>query len=92
MNDQRGPFLSGPKMRSRSWLQQAVLAIVGAAIIVVAFFFVTVALIAGALLATGIALRWWWVVRRLRKTSPRSGPLEGEYVVIERGDSETRQC
>ncbi|HUP93808.1 MAG TPA: hypothetical protein VM164_02790 [Burkholderiales bacterium] len=91
MNDQRGPFLSGPKLRSRSWLQQAALTIVGVAVIVVAFFFVTVALIAGALLAIGIALRWWWVVRRLRKTSARSGPLEGEYVVIERADSDTQQ-
>ena len=91
MNDRRGPLLSGPKMRGRSWLQQAVLAIVGVAVIVVAFFFVTVALIAGALLAIGIALRWWWVVRRLRKASANSGPLEGEYVVIERADNDTRQ-
>ena len=67
------------------------MAIVGVTVIVVAFFFVTVALIAGALLAIGIALRWWWVVRRLRKASANSGPLEGEYVVIERADSDMRQ-
>jgi hypothetical protein len=91
MNDQRGPFLSGPKMRSRSWLQQVALTVVGVAVIVVAFFFVTVALIAGALLAIGIALRWWWVVRRLRKASANSGPLEGEYVVIERADSDSQR-
>ena len=78
MNNQRGPFLTGPKIRSRSWLQQAALTVVGLTVIVVAFFFITVALIAGALLAIGIALRWWWVVRRLRKTSAKSGPLEGE--------------
>ena len=91
MNYQRGPFLSGPKMRSRSWLQQVALTVVGVAVIVVAFFFVTVALIAGALLAIGIALRWWWVVRRLRKASAHSGPLEGEYVVIERADSDSER-
>ena len=91
MNNQRGPFLTGPKIRSRSWLQQAALTVVGLTVIVVAFFFITVALIAGALLAIGIALRWWWVVRRLRKTSAKSGPLEGEYVVIERADSDTQR-
>ena len=89
MNDQRGPFLSGPKTRSRSWLQQVALTVVGVAVVVVAFFFVTVALIAGALLAIGIALRWWWAVRRLRKASANSGPLEGEYVVVERADSDS---
>ena len=91
MNDQRGPFLTGPKIRSRSWLQQAALTVVGLTLIVVAFFFITVALIAGALLAIGIALRWWWVVRRLRKTSEKSGPLEGEFVVIEPADSDTQR-
>jgi predicted PurR-regulated permease PerM len=91
MNDQRGPFLSGPKMRSRSWLQQLALTVVGVAVIVVAFFFVTVALIVGVLLAIGIALRWWWVVRRLRKASANSESLEGEYVVIERADSDSQR-
>jgi len=89
MNNQRGPLLSGPKMGSRSWLQQLALTIVAVVIMVVAFFFVTVALIAGALLAIGVALRWWWVVRRLRKASANSGPLEGEYVVIERADGDS---
>jgi len=91
MNYQRGPFLSGPKMRSRSWLQQVALTVVGVAVIVVALFFVTVALIAGALLAIGIALRWWWVVRRLRKANAKAGPLEGEYVVIERAESDSQR-
>ena len=91
MNKQRGPFLTGPEIRSRSWLQQAALAVVGLTLIVVAFFFITVALIAGALLAIAIALRWWWVVRRLRKNAEKTGPLEGEYVVIEGADSDAQR-
>ena len=72
--------LPGP--RGRSWLQTAVLAVVGVSLAVIAFFFVAVALVAGACLALGIAVRWWWVMRRLRAQAKAAGPLEGEYAVV----------
>lgn len=66
----------------KSWVGRAVLAVVGIVIAVGAFFFLTIALIAGAILAAAIALRFWWVMRRVRKTVAASGPLEGEYTVV----------
>jgi len=65
----------------RSWVQRALLTLVGAAVLVLAFFFITIALIAGCLLAIGIALRWWWIVRRLRAAQKGAAPLEAEYTV-----------
>jgi hypothetical protein len=66
-----------------SWVQRALLTLVGAAVLVLAFFFITIALVAGSLLAIGVALRWWWIVRRLRAAHSAAAPLEAEYTVLE---------
>jgi hypothetical protein len=65
------------------FLGRLILSIVGAGILVLAFFFITAALIAGAFLAAGLAARWWWALRKLRRQA-NSDVVEGEYAVIER--------
>jgi hypothetical protein len=80
-----------PHARGRgSWLQRALLVLVATALAIVATVFLTVALIAGAVLALVIGVRWWWTVRKLREQVKASGPLEGEYSVIERDESAHR--
>ena len=91
--DSRDPrALPHPKGGNR--IKRAVYAVLGlaAAVVVVAlgFFFLTVALIAGALLAGFVALRWWWMVRRIRKAQSAAGPLEGEFTVVERSEASRR--
>lgn len=76
------PLLTYPSA-GRGWVQRALLTLVGAAVLVLAFFFITIALIAGSLLAIGVALRWWWIVRRLRAAHRAAAPLEAEYTVLE---------
>jgi hypothetical protein len=78
-------FLAG-RVRRLTWLQRAALAIFAVSAAIIAFFFITIALVCGALLALVIAVRWWWVMRRVRAARKASGPLEGEYVVVERSD------
>ena len=68
--------------RSGRWLQRIALALTAATLAVIAFFFVTIALAAGALLAGVIAIRWWWLTRRLRAAHNAAAPIEGEYRVI----------
>jgi hypothetical protein len=75
--------LPGSRSRARRWLHTAAFALVGITLAAVAFFFIAVALVVGACLALGIALRWWWVLRRLRAQARTAGPLDGEYAVIE---------
>jgi Flp pilus assembly protein TadB len=82
--------LPGSTSRGRHWLRTAAFALVGISLAVVAFFFIAVALVVGACLALGIAVRWWWVMRRLRAQARTAGPLEGEYAVIEESP-ESRQ-
>ncbi len=77
--------------RGLGWLQRTALAMGAIAVVVIAFFFLTVALIAGALLAIVIAVRWWWIVRRLRAAQKAAGPLDGEYVVVEKTDTGERR-
>jgi hypothetical protein len=90
MNERHDPrLLMSPRPRA-SWLQRALLAVLGAALAVTAFFFLVFALIAGAILALGIGIRFWWVLRRLRQQARASAPLEGEYTVVERADTGQR--
>jgi hypothetical protein len=72
--------------RRRTWPQRVLLTLLGAAFVMSALFFITVALIAGAVLALGLALRWWWIVRRLRAAQNASAPLEGQYTVLDHAD------
>ena len=83
MSDRDAPPLLTYEIRGRNWLQRAVITVVGAAFIVVGFFFLTAVLIAGALLATVVAVRFWWVLRKVRKAREAAGPLEGEYTVVD---------
>lgn len=82
-NSNHFPLLP-PPAHGRNWLHRAGLALVTGAVIVLGFFFLTIALIAGALLATFIALRIWWVMRKFRAAQAAAAPLEGEYTVAER--------
>lgn len=69
-------------MNSQNWLQRFIVLILAATLGVLAFFFLTIALIAGAVLASVIAVRWWWVTRKL-KPQAADQTFEGEYTVIE---------
>ena len=68
----------------RTWLARAALAVLGLAIAVLAFFFLAVAVMVGAVLAVVVALRWWWVVRKIKAARAASGPIDGEYTVVDR--------
>ena len=74
-----------------SWLQRVFLALAAAGLAIVAFFFITIALIAAAFIALAIAVRWWWVLRRLRAEAKASEALEGEYTVIENAERIERE-
>lgn len=87
MNDTNAQRSLGFEHRSGSWLQRIALALTAATLALIAFFFVTVALAAGALLAGVIAVRWWWLTRRLRAARNATGPIEGEYRVIARSSA-----
>ena len=87
IHDQR-VLISG--RRSGNWLQRALFIAVGALVAVAAFFFLAVALAAGAFIALGLAIRWWWVLRRMRARAEASRPIDGEYTVVERSDASRR--
>jgi predicted lipid-binding transport protein (Tim44 family) len=70
----------------RNWLTRALVTTLGLALVLVfavaAFFFLTVALIVGTFLVAIIAVRLWWVMRRIRAQREAAGPLEGEYTTV----------
>jgi predicted membrane metal-binding protein len=68
--------------RERNFVERVLYTLLGLTILVLAFFFLTVALIAGAFLAAIIAVRWWWMARKLRQ-SASEGTIEGEYTIVE---------
>ena len=67
-----------------TWLGRAAFAVLGLAIAVLAFFFLAVAVVVGGVIALVIAVRWWWLVRKLKAARAASGPIEGEYTVVDR--------
>jgi len=80
--------------RRPNLLVKILLWILAAGILVLGFFFVAIALVAGALLAAGIAIRWWWFVRKLKQQvtaqqkeqtarQADQGAVEGEFRVID---------
>jgi hypothetical protein len=84
------PGGSGTGVAQR-WLQAAIAAIVGTGLLVLAFFFAVFAAIMLGLLVTGIAIRWWWVTRKLRRAArEEERVMEGEYRVIERNSDDRR--
>jgi uncharacterized protein HemY len=98
MNRTDDPFsdprlLEAPRRRA-SWLQRLAFVAGGAILVVSAFFFLAMAVVAGTVLAIGVAARIWWSVRRLRarakENEAMSGPLEGEYTVVNRSPADSR--
>jgi hypothetical protein len=84
MDRNHNPRILFLSMNGQNWLQRIVLFLLAATIAVLAFFFLTIALVAGATIAAIAALRWWWLIRKLRASPARQDTFEGEYVVIER--------
>jgi len=82
MNSDNETRVFSTGMNSQNWLQRAILFVLAVTITILAFFFLTVALIAGAVLASIIAVRWWWLTRKL-KPQAVDQTFEGEYTVIE---------
>jgi membrane protein implicated in regulation of membrane protease activity len=62
------------------WLGRVVATLVAASVAVVGLFFFAFALVAAAVLASIVALRIWWVSRKLR-TPKDDGVIEGSYSV-----------
>ena len=91
MNSTRNPRLLAFEGRTGGWLQRAMFATLGLLVLVAGFFFLTVALVAGAILALVIAIRVWWVMRRLRAQARAASPLEGEYTVVDRTEDHSRR-
>ena len=90
MNERHDPHLlpgQGSRMR---WAQRLLIGALGVALAIAAFFFLVFALIAGAIIATIVGLRLWWVMRKLRAQAQNTGALEGEFTVIERAGSAER--
>ena len=76
--------------RTASWPQRVLFVVIGTVVIVAGFFFVAVVIAVGAFIALGLAIRWWWVLRRIRAHAKATAPLEGEYAVIEKPAIESR--
>lgn len=76
-------------MEGRSWPERILLGIVAVAIVILGFFFLTVALVAGAIVASVVLARLWWVTRKMR-AAQRDSAIDGEYVVVEREAIEHR--
>jgi heme A synthase len=83
MNDRNSTLLL---TGSSNWLARAAFAVLGVAIVALAFFFLTIALVVGAAVALVFGVRLWWVMRRIRAAERASGPIEGEYSVVDRNE------
>ena len=59
------------------WLARIAFVVLGLGVAVIAFFALTLALMIGAVVALVIGARWWWLMRRVRKTAAAQGPIEG---------------
>ena len=74
----------------RTWLARAAFAVLALAVAVLAFFFLAVAVMVGAVVILMVAVRWWWVVRTIKAARKASGPIEGDYTVVERDNVNDR--
>ena len=84
MNERHDPhLLPGPGSPTR-WAQRLLIGALGVGLAITAFFFLVFALVAGAIIATVIGIRLWWVMRKLRAQAQNTGALEGEFTVIDR--------
>ena len=84
MNEPRTRRPLSFKIRGRNWILRGAFALIALAVFVLAFFFVTLALAAGTVLALVVAVRWWWLTRRVRAALKAAAPLEGAYRVVDR--------
>ena len=90
MNERHDPhLLPGPGSRT-PWTQRLLIGALGVGLAITAFFFLVFALVAGAIIATVIGIRLWWVMRKLRAQTQNTGALEGEFTVIERAGTAER--
>ena len=83
MNQQQGPRIRIIAASRPGFIGQVVYFLLGIVVLVLAFFFIGIALISGTILAIALLIRWWWLKRRLPRTAPDDGVVEGEYTVIE---------
>jgi len=68
----------------RGWIVRAAYAVLGLAIAALAFFFLTIALMIGVVVAVVLGVRWWWILRRVRRAREAAGPIEGEFERVDR--------
>jgi hypothetical protein len=76
-----------PQQR-RSLPERIAYGILAVAILVLGFFFLAAAAIAGAILATMILVRYWWVRRKLKRAADQAF-ITTEYEVVERDSNRT---
>jgi membrane protein implicated in regulation of membrane protease activity len=74
----------------RTWMARAAFAVVALAVAVLAFFFLALAVMVGAVVVLVFAVRWWWLVRKVKAARKAAGPLEGEYTVVDRDAANDR--
>jgi len=63
-----------------SWVGRLIAALIAASLALVGLFFIAFALVAAGVLAAVVAVRIWWVIRRLRAQRD-SNVIEGSYSV-----------
>jgi len=90
MNERYDPHLLPGQGSRTPWVQRLLVAALGIGLAITAFFFLVFALIAGAIIATVVGIRLWWVMRKLREQAKNTAALEGEFTVVERGSTSER--
>lgn len=70
-------------MGERGLLERILYGIGALSVLVLGFFFLAATLVVGALLASAILLRFWWLKRQLRKAADAEF-ISADYTVIER--------
>lgn len=83
MEPQQDPYIRVITRPQAGLLERIVFFALGLLVLVAAFFFIGIALIAGAVLAVVVLIRWWWIKRRLQRSAPDNGVVEGEYTIVE---------
>lgn len=82
-----------------NWITRLFVTLTTLTLVVLGFFFLTVALIVGAALALVIGVRFWWTLRKIRRSqgsfdqasaSRQEAVVNGEYRIIERETVTTR--
>jgi len=82
MENPQGPHIRINLRPQAGLIERIIFFVLGLVVLVAAFFFIGIALIAGAILASVILLRFWWIKRKLRQAH-KDSYVEGEYRVVE---------